>query len=66
MSRLDFEEVSLEDVPFEQMKGVLDALLNHLNLKIEVKRWYDGPNEYRVSHCFKTEKGKRDQLDMPK
>lgn len=46
---MNWEEVAIEDVPFEDLKMVLIALFKHQILTLERFRWHDSGQEFRVT-----------------
>ena len=46
---LEWFETQVQDIPMEQFRAVLVAIVKHLNLKLEQKNWYAADPEFRVS-----------------
>ena len=49
---MKWEEITVQDMQFENMKVVLAALFKHLDLTLEEYRWHDGGHDFRVTKAI--------------
>lgn len=49
---MKWEEITFQQVQFEDLKIVLEALFEHLDLTLEQYRWHDGGHDFRVTKAI--------------